>query len=249
MGVLPSSKAQQTTPSAAKRRSAQLDFSGLGPLKTAGTVGFSAFRDRDSETARRRKARKKTSGESPEAAMDEDSDEDDNDSDEILGRMEDIDDKDVTLKVGTEDTGLAAGVDRIRVSDYWAFHRAIIKPPLTLPQLKRAHSAEPDSAASTTSRKSPSMGPFGGELTPPTMTGAQPIPGASTNVFGKSLPNDAVVGSPLKKQRPSFAEGMSDDASRPASFPPALGDVLAKAEASLHGQTPPIVKEEEEEEL
>jgi len=64
------------------------------------------------------------------------------------------------------------------------------------------------------------------------------------------LPNDAVVGSPLKKQRPSFAEGMTDDqAGRPASFPPALGDILAKAEASLHQQAPPAVKEEDEEEL
>jgi hypothetical protein len=94
---------------------------------------------------------------------------------------------------------------------------------------------------------SPITGPFGGELTPPSTLGAQPIPGSSAGLFGKSIPNDAVVGSPLKKQRPSFAEGM-DEQTRPASFPPALGDVLAKAEASLHQQAPPAVKEEDEEE-
>jgi len=116
MGVLPSSKAQQTTSSNTKRRSAQLDFSNLGPLKTGGTVGFSTFRDHDTEAARRRKSRKKTSGDSPEAAMNEDSEDDDDDSDEILGRMEDIEDKDATIKLGPEDTRLAAGVDRIRVS-------------------------------------------------------------------------------------------------------------------------------------
>ena len=117
MGVIASSKTPTTATANTKRRSTQLDFSNLGPLKTGGTVGFSAFRDHDSEAARRRKSRKKSRGGSPEGGMDEDS-EDDDDSDEILGRMEDIDDKDATIKVGPlgpEDTRLAAGVDRIRV--------------------------------------------------------------------------------------------------------------------------------------
>ena len=51
--------------------------------------------------------------------MDEDSDEDD-DSDEILGKMEDLDDKYDKTKLGPEDTKfsgeLADGVGRIRVS-------------------------------------------------------------------------------------------------------------------------------------
>ena len=116
MGVLPSSKAQASTPSAAKRRSAQLDFSNLGPLKTTGTVGFSAFRDAGAESAKRRRARNKSNGSA--GAMDEDSDDDD-DEPEILGKMDDIDEKDVKSSTAPEDvkfTGeLAEGVDRIRV--------------------------------------------------------------------------------------------------------------------------------------
>lgn len=116
MGVIPSAKAQTNTPTAAKRRSGQLDFSKLGPLKTTGTVGFSTFRDQEAESAKRRRSRKKSNG--GLGAMDEDSDEDDDDEPEILGKMEDIDDKDVTA-IKPEDakfTGeLADGVDRIKV--------------------------------------------------------------------------------------------------------------------------------------
>ena len=116
MGVLPSAKAQATTPAAAKRRSGQLDFSNLGPLKTTGTVGFSAFRDQTAESSKRRKGRKKSNGSL--GAMDEDSDEDD-DEPEILGKMEDINDKEVKPSTAPEDvkfTGeLADGVDRIKV--------------------------------------------------------------------------------------------------------------------------------------
>jgi len=120
MGVLPSTKGPQASSSATKRRSAQLDFSNLGPLKTGGTVGFSAFRDHDTESARRRKSRKKSNASPGATAMDEDSDDEDlDDAEEILGRMEDVDDKDVKTKLGPEDTKfsgeLAAGVDRIKV--------------------------------------------------------------------------------------------------------------------------------------
>ncbi len=120
-------------------------------------------------------------------------------------------------------------------------------------QLKRQHSVEPESAgASGASRKSPSAGPLGGELTPPEIKGAQPIPGASTTLFGKSFPDDAIVGSPLKKHRPSVTEGADgDQGTRASSFPPALGDVLAKAEAAQQQQqkqTTPTVKEEDEDE-
>lgn len=116
MGVIPSSKAQASTPAAAKRRSGQLDFSKLGPLKTTGTVGFSTFRDQEAESAKRRKSRKKSN--SGLGAMDEDSDEDDDDEPEILGKMEDIDDKEIGVDKPEDAkfTGeLADGVDRIRV--------------------------------------------------------------------------------------------------------------------------------------
>jgi hypothetical protein len=120
MGVLPSANKTPTTSTSAKRTSAQLDFSNLGPLKTGGTVGFSTFRDRDTESARRRKARKKTNTGSPEAAMDEDSDDDD-DSEGVVGKMEDIDDKNVKMDLGPDDSRLAAGVDRIRVREVQNF--------------------------------------------------------------------------------------------------------------------------------
>lgn len=118
MGVIPSSKPAPVTAASVKRRSGQLDLSNLGPLKTTGTVGFSAFRDQGAESAKRRKSRNKKSNGAP-GAMDEDSDDDDDDDEpEILGKMEDIDEKDVKSSNGPEDAKageLAEGVDRIRV--------------------------------------------------------------------------------------------------------------------------------------
>lgn len=112
MGVIPP-KSQAPTSISAKRRSGQLDLSNLGPLKTTGTVGFSAFRDKEAESAKRRKSRKKSNGDL--GAMDEDSDDDD-DEPEILGKMEDVDDKDVKLSNKPEEANeLTEGVDRIRV--------------------------------------------------------------------------------------------------------------------------------------
>lgn len=252
MGVLPSAKAQQPTPASIKRRSGQLDFSNLGPLKPSGTVGFSAFRDHDTEPfSRQRKSRKKSNGGLPGAAMDEDSDDDDDD-DEILVKLEDTDDKDVKSRLlGPEDTRfsgeLADGVKRIR--------------------LKRAHSADPDSA-SVSSRKSPSAGPLAGDATPPESGGlgsphvftagggsggggAGPPPSAP--LFGgksASLADDhtGVIGSPMKKPRPSIAglddlqrddnggKSTSTTVGGSGSFPSALGDVLAKAEAAQAAQ-------------
>lgn len=119
MGVMAPAKSQ-TTPAAQKRRSGQLDFSNLGPLKTSGTVGFSAFRDKDSQPARRRKSRK-SNGAAGSSVMDADSEDEDDDDDsvEMLSKMEDADTKYDKSKLGPEDakfTGeLADGVNRIRV--------------------------------------------------------------------------------------------------------------------------------------
>lgn len=110
-----SAKQPQTTSGAAKRRSGQLDFSGLGPLKAGGTVGFTAFRDQDTEAVRRKKARKKSNGN----IADDSDDEDDDDENEIIGKMEDIDDQNGDGKSAPEDANfggeLADGVNRIRV--------------------------------------------------------------------------------------------------------------------------------------
>jgi hypothetical protein len=118
MGIL-APKQQKGPPSATKRRSAQLDFSNLAPLKPGGTVGFSSFRDSEPGN----KARKKSNGTSGEAMV-EDSDEDDEDA-EIVGKMEDVDDKDVKTMLSPEDakyTGeIADGVGRIKVSSMLYF--------------------------------------------------------------------------------------------------------------------------------
>lgn len=119
MGVMAPAKPQTTSP-AMKRRSGQLDFSNLGPLKTSGTVGFSTFRDKDSQPTGRRKLRK-SNGAAGSSAMDADSDDDDDDDDsgEILSKMEDTDTKYDKSKLGPDDaksTGeLADGLNRIRV--------------------------------------------------------------------------------------------------------------------------------------
>lgn len=113
-----SAKNTHAPPGSAKRRSGQLDFSSLGPLKAGGTVGFSAFRDQASEAARRRKARKKSNGN-----VADDSDDDDDDSDGMVNMVDGDDkgdDKDEDRKLAPEDAKsqgeLADGVNRIRVS-------------------------------------------------------------------------------------------------------------------------------------
>lgn len=115
MGII-SPKQQKATPGTTKRRSTQLDFSNLGELKPdRGTVGFSAFREND-PSGRRTKSRKKSNG-SVGGAMVEDSDDDEDDA-ELVGKMEDIDDKDAKTLLSPEDAKysgeLADGVGRIK---------------------------------------------------------------------------------------------------------------------------------------
>lgn len=130
-------------------------------------------------------------------------------------------------------------------------HRA---NPLFPAQLKRAHSAEPDSASSP--RKSPSAG----VSTPPEAPGPGGLAplGSAAGIFGKNISDDTnPVGSPLKKARPSLGAdasvgGGDTGSSTGGNFPPALGDILAKAQAAQASQdqeraAPPVKMEEEEE--
>jgi hypothetical protein len=114
MGIMTSKS--KGNPTSTKRRSTQLDFSSLAPLKPGGTVGFSSFREND--PSKRNKSRKKSNGSAPGAMM-EDSDEEDDDA-EIVGKMEDVEDKDVKAMLSPEDAKysgeLADGVGRIKVS-------------------------------------------------------------------------------------------------------------------------------------
>lgn len=102
----------EKTPVAAKRRSAPMDFSTLGPLKKEGTVGFTAFRDTEP-----RAAGKKSKKTKEEDDMDSDSD------DEAAPVQKDIDDDEIKEKSNdllspedAERTGqLAEGVRKIKV--------------------------------------------------------------------------------------------------------------------------------------
>lgn len=120
IGVLSSSKNPQPTPGSVKRRSGQLDFSNLGPLKSTGTVGFSSFRDKATDASRRRKARKKSIVNVSGALNDDSDDDEDDDDTEILGKMEDVDERDFRDKIEAEEARsqgeLADGVNRIHVS-------------------------------------------------------------------------------------------------------------------------------------
>ncbi|PSR73966.1 hypothetical protein BD289DRAFT_487506 [Coniella lustricola] len=231
MGVVPSAKAAAASAASTKRRSGQLDLSNLGPLKTTGTVGFSAFRDQEAESAKRRKSRTKSNG-----AMDEDSDDDDDDEPHILGEMEDIDEKDVKASDAPEDakfTGeLAEGVDRIR--------------------LKRQRSVDAE-GSTPTDPKSPNLG-ANTATSPPVsagFAGLGSIPGlsaASAAPFGKSLPDDSVVGSPMKKQR-AAPIGQASGSSAAAAAASTQPTASASASASAITPSPFSRAAEDEEEL
>jgi len=224
MGILPS-KTAKTIAGPGKRRSTQLDFSNLAPLKKTGTVGFSTFRDNEPKT----KARKKSNGNSN--SMDEDSDEDEDDV-EIVGKTEDVDEKNVKLLLSPEDaksTGeIADGVGRIK--------------------LKRQHSAEPLNASS---RRSPgSIGSTSLGTTPPAETDMATVPANSTlsnSVFG-GLPDGMAVGSPLKKHRASLYDMDNDTMQKRLMGFTAGVDVVAVAESAHTPLPEPAMKVEPDEE-
>ncbi|TVY54632.1 hypothetical protein LSUE1_G009896, partial [Lachnellula suecica] len=224
MGILKPKQPKGATGST-KRRSTQLDFSNLAPLKSGGTVGFSSFRDTDG-TTRRNKSRKKSNG--SVGAMEEDSDEEDEDT-EIVGKMEDVEDKDVKTLLSPEDAKFSG-----ELAD----------------GLKRQHSAEPLNA---NSRRSPgSIGTTSLGATPPAdldqpSTSNQTL---SNSVFGTGLPDDSIVASPLKKHRASLYDMDNETMQKRLGMGlTSGGDVLAAAEA---GHTPlpePAMKAEDEDVL
>ncbi|KAF4122683.1 hypothetical protein GMORB2_6990 [Geosmithia morbida] len=244
VGVMNSSKAPQPTPGSAKRRSGQLDFSSIGPLKAGGTVGFSAFRDRDTE--KKSKARKKSNGNIADDS-DDDDDDDDDDGTDVL-KMEDTDDKIDDKKLGPEDAQssgeLADGVNRIH--------------------LKRAHSAEPYSThptpeasgdSSTAAQDAPTT-----DQPPPAGDGPPELA-----VPSALAPDVALVGSPLKKHRPSVDFSASENPNKfsstqtmtaaldsvlsggPAPAPANTASPSAQSEQQQQQQTKPSIAEAEEE--
>jgi hypothetical protein len=228
IGVMQSSKNAPATPASAKRRSGQLDFSNLGPLKTGGTVGFSTFRDQPSDASRKNKARKKSNG-----ALVDDSDDDDDDKG-VLETMEDVDDKFDDKKPVIEDTKsgeLADGVNRIH--------------------LKRAHSADPASnTPPETSQRPPWVDNSQNNDEKSAETGAK---GSAASLGAPAnLPDDALIGSPLKKQRPSMDQAFSAEKfSKTQNLSAALESAVSGSSGSTPNQTTtePKLKIEEEEEL
>ncbi len=118
MGILsPPKPEEKSTASASKRRSVQTDFASLGPLKPGGVLGFSTFRDNTPRspsvaTPDSKSGRKGTNG-----TMDSDDDEDD---DEVVGKLEDVDAKEMdTNLLSPEDMRtqgeIAEGVRKIKV--------------------------------------------------------------------------------------------------------------------------------------
>lgn len=122
-------------------------------------------------------------------------------------------------------------------------------------QLKRQRSFDPDSSTPP-DQKSPHLGALPAADSPPVSTGfggfggLGNIPGLTgTGALGKSLPDDNVVGSPLKKQR---AGPLDDLSAQPV--PSSLGSssqIKASTSAPTASAAPPIIKSEmdEEEEL
>ncbi|KAI9843147.1 MAG: hypothetical protein M1837_006600 [Sclerophora amabilis] len=218
MGILPAPKDEEKPkPTSNKRRSVQTDFSKLGPLKAGGTVGFSTFRDKDASPPAKY-GRKERKGKAAEGdSDDEDVDDVEDDKSEIVAKLEDTDTKDdVKGLLSPEDAQrqgeLADGVRKIK--------------------LKRAHSTEPPDA-----RKSPASNASTVGHSPPSQHSMGATPPASQSTDANSprlhLADETVVGSPLKKQRPSIA-GIDDEAVRTRlgqGFPSGIGDVLGKIES------------------
>ncbi|OJJ60916.1 hypothetical protein ASPSYDRAFT_778921 [Aspergillus sydowii CBS 593.65] len=188
MGILKDSKTQET-PGSAKRRSQQLDFANLGPLKPGGTVGFLNFRDNT-------EGRKKDKQKNKAMADDDDMDSDDDEDDRILNQADEEEDKDKDNQHLSPDDikrqgELAEGLRQIK--------------------LKRQHSAASLAGSSrrespNTTGATPASSTF--STTPPTATSA---PAGTTSAAPETQQqpntvNGEFIGSPLKKQRPSVSQ-------------------------------------------
>lgn len=112
MGIVPDSAPQKAAQQHSRRKSSGPDFSKLGPLKTAGTVGYSGYRDASS--AKRRSSRAKDAD-----AMD--SDADDEDDERRIDGLEDADAKQengglLSPEDAKRQGEISEGVQKIKVS-------------------------------------------------------------------------------------------------------------------------------------
>lgn len=215
MGILTGPKSDEKvaqTPN--KRRSLQTDFSKLPPLKPGGTVGFSTFRDSNSMSPTTGQSLKGRSRDS------DDSDDDGREDIDVLAKFKDVGGEGAIeggAMLSAEDAErqgeLAEGVRKIKVRIYPGGRTGRMHShPHGMHQLKRAHSAEPleDSAP----RKATASNPPTASQTPQAMSDTLGTPPAAHHQIGSSagdaqVANEAMIGSPMKRSRPSLAN--SDD--------------------------------------
>ncbi|KAL4916304.1 hypothetical protein BDW62DRAFT_107295 [Aspergillus aurantiobrunneus] len=186
MGILKDSKTQET-PGSAKRRSQQLDFANLGPLKPGGTVGFLNFRD---STQGRKKDKSKA------MADDDDMESDDDEDDRILNQADEEEDKDDNKHLSPDDIKrqgeLTEGLRQIKLKRQ---HSAA-----SLADSSRRETASPKTTGAT-----PTSSSF--STTPPTATSAPTTTGGAPEAQQPlNTLNGEFIGSPLKKQRPSVSQ-------------------------------------------
>ncbi|RDW86536.1 uncharacterized protein DSM5745_03178 [Aspergillus mulundensis] len=187
MGILKDPKLQET-PGSVKRRSQQLDFANLGPIKPGGGVGFLNFRE---HTEGRKKGKK-----DKVMADDDDMDSDDDDDDRILNQADEEEDKEEDQNLSPDDIRrqgeLAEGLRQIKLKRQ---HSAA-----SLAGSSRQDTASPNTAADTPSSLKISTTP------PAAPAVSAPITAGPSETQPMSALNGEYIGSPLKKQRPSVSQ-------------------------------------------
>ncbi|POS88133.1 hypothetical protein EPUL_000511 [Erysiphe pulchra] len=186
MGII-SPKTLKNSPDSNKRRSTQLDFSTLKPLKLGGTVGFSNFREQN-PTPKRIKFEKKSNG-CVKGLLEEDSD-DNEDSSKLLSKMENNDEIIGKPLLSREDAEcaveIADGVERIK--------------------LKRQHSADPLNSVSRKLPGSKETRSVAQESPDDSEINADHIQFLPAKSFSTDVPENGAVGSPLKKAKASVQD-------------------------------------------
>jgi hypothetical protein len=212
MGIL-STTPEPLTPASAKRKSGNLDFSKLQPLKSSSTAkNFAGYRDQNvSKNSVLRHLGKKRRDDD-----DMDSDADNNEDVEYEDKMPTAAEDDEKEPNGADmlspedavrQETLAEGVKKINLVSNLQPVSIIDSPLLTLYKLKRQHSHEPLSQASPTSQNQKSPSPAAIEEAPSQQT-APDNPTSTMNAAFKSsaandVPADGLIGSPFKKARSS----------------------------------------------
>ncbi|CAF9915010.1 MAG: hypothetical protein ALECFALPRED_009900 [Alectoria fallacina] len=229
MGILPSSPkiSDKLAVSNGKRRSMQADFAKLKPLNPNGLMGFSKFRDpneRFETNGVKDKASKKRSN-------DEDSDEDVEIRKEVLIKTQGDDIQEANGMLSPEDARrqgeLAEGVQKIRLK------RQHSADQMDLPSPAPAHRKSPPSTTPTAGSTPPYQQDVGNS--PTTVLPSTVYDGGSSNA-----PEDAMIGSPLKRQRASVS-GLDEEAMRSKfglGLLGASGDVLGAIEQDKNNAGP-----------